>query len=71
MKKQDADRLIEGYIRKLYGFAVSKCGNIDEAEELAEMLRDLGLVTPKGKNKYRQDVLDDWVEAWYKAQEEE
>jgi len=35
VKKQDADRLIEGYIRKLYGFAVSKCGNIDEAEELA------------------------------------
>ena len=46
-------------------------GKDDEAEELAEMLRDLGLVTPKGKNKYRQDVLDDWVEAWYKAQEEE
>ena len=35
MKKQDADRLIEGYVRKLYGFAVSKCGNAEDAEELA------------------------------------
>lgn len=44
-------------------------GEDDEAEELAEMLRGLGLVTTKGKNKYRQDVLDGWVEDWYKAQE--
>lgn len=35
MDKQTADRLITGYLTKLYGFALSKTQNIAEAEELA------------------------------------
>lgn len=36
MKKSDADRIIENYVKKLFGFAVSKLSNYSEAEELAE-----------------------------------
>lgn len=35
MKKQDADKLISAYIKKLFGFAMSRLSKIDEAEELA------------------------------------
>ena len=35
MKKQDADKLISSYIKKLFGFAMSRLSKIDEAEELA------------------------------------
>ncbi|MBD5114911.1 MAG: sigma-70 family RNA polymerase sigma factor [Ruminococcaceae bacterium] len=36
MDKYEADRIIEGYVKKLFGFAVSKLSDIHEAEELAE-----------------------------------
>ena len=35
MKKQEADKLISSYIKKLFGFAMSRLSKIDEAEELA------------------------------------
>lgn len=35
MNKQDADKIISLYIKKLFGFAMSKLSKIDEAEELA------------------------------------
>ena len=35
MNKQRADELIFSYIRKIFGFAVSKLSRLDEAEELA------------------------------------
>ncbi len=35
MKKSDADILISEYIKKLFGFSMSKLSKIDEAEELA------------------------------------
>ena len=35
MNKQKADELIFSYVRKIFGFAVSKLSKIDEAEELA------------------------------------
>lgn len=35
MDKRDADKLIGEYVQKLYGFAMSKTGNPDEAEELS------------------------------------
>ena len=35
MDKQKADELIFSYIRKIFGFAMSKLSKIDEAEELA------------------------------------
>ncbi len=38
MKKQDADRIITEYYKKLYGFALSKISNIDKAEELASQI---------------------------------
>ena len=36
MNKTDADRIIESYVKKLFGFAMSKLSNYSEAEELAE-----------------------------------
>jgi len=35
MNKYDADKVISSYVRKLFGFAMSKLSKIDEAEELA------------------------------------
>lgn len=35
MDKQKADELIFSYIRKIFGFAMSRLSKIDEAEELA------------------------------------
>lgn len=35
MDKQKADELIFSYVRKIFGFAMSKLSKIDEAEELA------------------------------------
>lgn len=35
MNKQDADRIISSYVKKLFGFAMSRLSKIDEAEELA------------------------------------
>lgn len=35
MDKQQADRIIQDYIKPLYGFALNKTGNMAEAEELA------------------------------------
>ena len=35
MKKQEADKLISSYIKKLFGFAMLRLSKIDEAEELA------------------------------------
>lgn len=35
MNKQKADELIFSYVRKIFGFAVSKLPKIDEAEKLA------------------------------------
>ena len=35
MNKLDADVIISSYVRKLFGFAMSKLSRIDEAEELA------------------------------------
>jgi len=35
MNKLDADKIIEEYIQKLYGFSVNKLGDPDEAEELS------------------------------------
>ena len=35
MNKRDADIIIGEYVRKLYGFALNKLGNPDEAEELS------------------------------------
>ena len=37
MNKCDADKIIGIYVKKLFGFAVSKLSKIDEAEELAEL----------------------------------
>ena len=34
MKKQEADKLISSYIKKLFGFAMSRLSKIDEAEDL-------------------------------------
>ncbi|PKM62850.1 MAG: RNA polymerase subunit sigma-24 [Firmicutes bacterium HGW-Firmicutes-21] len=38
MKKQEADRIITEYTKKLFGFALSKTGNISQAEELASLI---------------------------------
>ena len=35
MNKQDADKIIVSYVKKLFGFAMSRLSKIDEAEELA------------------------------------
>ena len=35
MNKYDADKIISLYVKKLFGFAMSKLSKIDEAEELA------------------------------------
>lgn len=35
MNKRDADKIIGEYVQKLYGFALNKTGNPDEAEELS------------------------------------
>lgn len=35
MNKHDADKIITEYVQKLYGFALNKLGNPDEAEELS------------------------------------
>ncbi len=35
MNKNDADKIISSYVKKLFGFAMSKLSRIDEAEELA------------------------------------
>ncbi len=35
MNKSDADKIISSYVRRLFGFAVSKLSSIEEAEELA------------------------------------
>ena len=35
MNKQDADKIISSYVKKLFGFAMSRLSKIDEAEELA------------------------------------
>ena len=35
MNKYDADKIISSYVKKLFGFAMSKLSKIDEAEELA------------------------------------
>ncbi len=35
MNKHDADKMISSYIKKLFGFAMSRLSKIDEAEELA------------------------------------
>ncbi len=35
MNKQDADKITASYIKKLFGFAISRLSKIDEAEELA------------------------------------
>lgn len=35
MNKHDADKIIASYVRKLFGFAMSKLSKIDEAQELA------------------------------------
>lgn len=35
MNKQDADKIITSYVKKLFGFAMSKLSKIDKAEELA------------------------------------
>ena len=37
-------------------------GQTRQARQLAAMLQGLGLKTSTGKNKFRQDVLDGWVE---------
>ena len=34
MNKQDADKNIASYVKKLFGFAMSRLSKIDEAEEL-------------------------------------
>ena len=38
MEKQVADKIIAEYLKKLYGFAVTKTFSIDEAEELSEQI---------------------------------
>lgn len=38
MEKQFADKIIESYVKKLYGFAVSKSNSPSEAEELSEKI---------------------------------
>ena len=44
MEKQTADKLIENYIKKIYGFAFQKAFSGDEAEELgAEMVKEVYL----------------------------
>lgn len=35
MEKKEADRIIGGYVNKLFGFALSRLNNIDEAQELS------------------------------------
>lgn len=35
MNKQNADKIIASYVKKLFGFAMSRLSKIDEAEELA------------------------------------
>lgn len=35
MNKHDADKIISSYVKKLFGFAMSRLSKIDEAEELA------------------------------------
>ncbi|MDE5741706.1 MAG: RNA polymerase sigma factor [Oscillospiraceae bacterium] len=38
MNKQAADKIISEYVQKLYGFALNKLGNPDEAEELSAVI---------------------------------
>lgn len=35
MNKQEANKIIAVYVKKLFGFAMSKLSKIDEAEKLA------------------------------------
>lgn len=51
MKKQDADNIIGEYVQKLYGFALNKLGNPDEAEELsARIIAEVYEVLVKREN---------------------
>lgn len=51
MKKQDADNIIGEYVQKLYGFALNKTGNPDEAEELsARIIAEVYEVLVKREN---------------------
>ena len=36
MKKQDAEKIINEYIRPLYGFALKRCKNMQDAEDLSQ-----------------------------------
>ena len=36
MKKQDAERIINEYIKPLYGFALKRCKNMQDAEDLSQ-----------------------------------
>jgi len=71
MEKQEADKLIAAYIRRLFGFAVSRLSDINEAEELAEeitvqvyesLLRQDNIKNPDGyifrvaKNVYARHI---------------
>ena len=43
MTKESADRIICDYTNKIYGFALSKTGSIERAEELASRITLRGL----------------------------
>lgn len=51
MNKQDADKMIGEYVHELYGFALNKTGNPDEAEELsARIIAEVYEVLVKREN---------------------
>ncbi len=51
MDKQKADKLIEEYFQKIYGFAVRKSYSSEEAEELsAEMVKEVYLSLAESSN---------------------
>ncbi|MBD5139296.1 MAG: sigma-70 family RNA polymerase sigma factor [Ruminococcus sp.] len=51
MNKRDADMIIGEYVQKLYGFALNKLGNPDEAEELsARIIAEVYEVLVKREN---------------------
>ena len=36
MKKQDAEHIITGYMKPVYGFALKRCKNMQDAEDLSQ-----------------------------------
>ena len=61
MNKQFADEMIEQFQTKFFGFAISKCRDLDEAEELAARITCEAYVTLRN-----MDEIYNWEGYLYK-----